>query len=196
MECIGTVIRTYIDISCNCLHLFFIENDVFISESHNHINVHTVFMQPLDLRIYRCRSKTACNKYDLLFLCLLKILFKAKLWRASERSDKIFQLIAFIQRHHPFCSSANGLYDNGNRLLFSIIITDGKRNPLSHLVCLCNYKLSRQTLLCNTRCPDFHQNDVICQFMRLICIFFQVIIKRCTAPLYCIWNFPIYQHFL
>ena len=55
------------------------EKDILISKAHDDISIHTMLFKPLNLWIYRSCTKTSCDKYDVLFLCLLKVILLTKL---------------------------------------------------------------------------------------------------------------------
>ena len=162
VKAVRAIIRRHIEIRCHCPHLILKNQKILIAGSHNHITVHTMLMQPLYLRIHRCGTDAARDEHNLFLLQFLDILIY-QIRRTSKRSHEICERIPLLQGYHALCGSSHRLKYDRDRTGFPVIITDCERNTLPLLINLDNDKLSRFAILCNTRCLDIHQIDLVCQ---------------------------------
>ena len=139
-------------VGAGVLHLVLEDDDILAAETGDQVNLSAHFMQLLGLRICDSAAQTAADNSDLLETLELALL--------AERTDKIMQTVALVQRAERLCGCADLLEDDGDRAVFAVKIRDGERNALALCADTQDDELTRLGLARNVRRVDDHQLGV------------------------------------
>ena len=160
---VGTVICTWVVITCNSFHLIFKDQHIFCLSTNDNISIDSVCFQPFYLWVNRSSPNSTGYKQHLLILKGLKV-FMNKLRSASKRTCKVTETVSGFEFSHFHCRSSNFLENDCDCSCFSVIITDCQRNTFAFLVHFNDDKLTRLTVTCYTWCMNIHQINLISQF--------------------------------
>ena len=177
---IGAVVCGDIKIPCHRLHLVLQDQHILCLGSHDHIRVNAMVSQPLYLWIHRSGAHASRDKQHFLIFKGIQILAH-KLGRPPQGSHEIPEAVPGFQGSHLLGTGSHDLEHNGDDPCFSVIITDGQRNPLSHLIHFYNHKFPR---FAGSGYPGsfyVHEVDLVCQ---LLC--FHYLVHLIIPPGLCI----------
>ena len=160
---VRTVIGCNIEIACHFGKFLFQDNQIFCLCTDNNIRINAVLMQPFHLWIYWCSTYTTSYKKDLFLFYFFERLC-AQVRRLSQRTYEITESISCLQCGKFLCGRSDRLEYNSNCTGFSVIVTNSQRNTLADFIHFYDDKLSRQTMLCNTRSLYNHLVDIACKF--------------------------------
>ena len=107
----------------------------------DNVTVNTKFLKIFSLWINRCCTYTTCDKYDLLFLEFFYRLF-AKIGWLAQGANNIRKIVTLFKVLKSESLSSDSLYNYFNCSLFSVIVTNCKRNSLPLCIYADNKKLS------------------------------------------------------
>ena len=161
---------------------------ILVSGTDDYIGCDSLLLEPLNLRINRCGSYTACDKDDLKLLKFLNIHF-TKFGRSSERSDDIMKRIAFLKFSHHSCRCTDCLKYKNDGSLLPVIITDGKRNSLSVSRASDYYKLTGQTSVRSSLSLNLHLDNVVGNAVsgNLVTVFLRARHPRVSSTWMCVF---------
>ena len=142
-------------VGAGVLHLVLEDDDVLVAETGDQVNLSAHFVQLLGLRICDRAAQTAADNSDLLETLELALF--------AERTDKIMQAVALVQRAERHRRCADLLENDRDGTLFAVKICDRERNTLAFCADTQDDELTRLCLAGNVRCLDHHQLGVCVQ---------------------------------
>ena len=155
LAAVRAVIGHDVQVGAGVLHLVLEDDDVLAAETGDQVNLSAHFVQLLGLRICDRAAQTAADNSDLLEAL--------KLARLAERTDKIMQAVALIQRAERHRRCADLLENDRDGTLFAVKICDRERNTLAFCADTQDDELTRLCLAGNVRGLDHHQLGVCVQ---------------------------------
>ena len=145
------VIGHNVEVVCNCAHFVLDDNDIFGTETSDHINMSAHSMQCFCLWVCDCTTYTTADYAD--------IFESFQMGWDSQRTNNVLQVFACFHSAKHFGRTTNHLNNQSDGAFFSVIICNGQRNALALFVDAEDNKLTWENFFSNKRSFYFYENN-------------------------------------